>query len=169
MPSVILVDPSGAATGFCDTLEAHTGAGKLHKAFSVYVFRKNGRELLIQKRAAGKMLWPGIWANTCCSHPREGEPSVAAGKRRLQEEMGCTCALEEAGTFVYRAEDPNGRGAEHEHVTILRGDVEDVAVRANPDEVSEWKWMNMDTLREDMRAHPDRYAPWFHRGLEFVL
>ncbi|MBI3331970.1 isopentenyl-diphosphate Delta-isomerase [Candidatus Peregrinibacteria bacterium] len=168
MPDVILTDRQGRAVGSAEIKDAHTGSGKLHKAFSIYVFRKNKREILIQRRSTAKMLWPGIWANTCCSHPRKDESPLAAGTRRLTEELGFTTDLHEGGTFVYRAEDGK-RGVEHEHVTILIGNTDDAVAEANPDEVVEWKWIDLPSLQTDMKKNPDQYAPWFHLGLAQIL
>jgi isopentenyl-diphosphate delta-isomerase len=164
---VILCDESGRPTGTAGLLAAHTGAGQLHLAFSVYVFSPDRRSILVQQRAAGKMLWPLIWANTCCSHPRDGEAPIDAGRRRLMEEMGVACELSVGPAFVYRAEDPGGRGVEHEYDVLLVGTT-DAAPRPDPAEVAAWEWVELGTLRRDMRERPDRYAPWFHRGLPLV-
>ncbi len=165
--TVILVDDQGNTIGTADILEAHTGSGKLHKAFSIFIFHESEPTILIQRRAQGKMLWPGIWANTCCSHPQQDETALQAGTRRLQEEMGFTCPLSEYDSFVYRAEDPSGRGVEHEHDTILVGKMGDgTIINANPEEVMEWKWMDIDELMSDMLKNPDTYAPWFHIAMK---
>lgn len=169
MQPLILVDTRNAPIGTMSREEAHASPGTLHRAFSVYIFRRNGTELLIQKRDSGK-LFGDMWANSCCSHPREGEEINDVAPRRLYEELGFTCALNPVGTFVYQAEDPNGKGAEHEHVTIFRGDVaDDIAVRSNVDEVAEWEWVNMNELQKDMKENPDRYAPWFPIGLQQII
>lgn len=168
--TVTLVDESGRKTGETDLIDAHTGKGKLHKAFSVYVFNPDRTALLVQQRAAEKMLWPGIWANTCCSHPFENETPREAGERRLKEELGFTCALTEGPEFVYRAEDPGGKGVEHEHVTTLIGSADTkVVVTANPKEVVAYKWADLEAIDKEMQTHPDIYAPWFHLGLPKVL
>lgn len=168
MPSVILTDEHGAPTGSSEIVAAHLHPGKLHKAFSVYVLR--GKDILIQKRSDKKMLWPMIWANTCCSHPREGEAPMEAGQRRLKEELGFTCALREAGDFVYRAEDPAGRGVEHEHVTVLVGEfLPTMNVTPDPAEVAEFQWISIDDLEEKMKDSPHDYAPWLHLGLPIAL
>src|SRR5262245_46130599 len=112
--TVTLCDASGRPLSTADILSAHTGEGLLHLAFSVYVFNPARQALLIQQRSRHKMLWPLVWANTCCSHPREGEGPVEAAGRRLREEMGFTCELTLGSAFVYRAVDPNNRGVEHE-------------------------------------------------------
>lgn len=168
MRSVIAVNERGDPLGTTDILSAHTGEGTLHKAFSVYVFRNFGKEILMQRRSAEKMLWPLIWANTCCSHPFPEETSKEAAERRLKEEMGFSCLLTEAGSYVYRAED-SGRGVEHEHVTLLTANVDAVKPVPNPAEVAEWKWIDVASLQKDMQAQPESYAPWFHLGLQKIL
>ena len=164
---VILCDESGRPTGSADLLAAHTGAGQLHLAFSVYVYSPDRRKLLVQQRAAGKMLWPLVWANTCCSHPRAGETPVVAGRRRLKEELGLECDLTVGTAFVYRAEDPGGRGVEYEYDILLTGTT-DATPSPDPNEVAAWEWVDVDHLRRDLRARPDRYAPWFHQGLPLL-
>jgi len=166
--TVTLVNEHGSPIGTAEIMEAHTGTGKLHKAFSVYVFRKDGQEILMQQRSIKKMLWPLIWANTCCSHPFENETPTAAGERRLQEELGFTVPLTPLQDFVYRAEDPSGKGVEHEHVTLLLGTGDTAAVHPNPDEVAAYQWINVEALRALMKKKPDDFAPWFHLGMEIV-
>ena len=164
---IILCDQTGRPTGTADLLAAHTGPGQLHLAFSVYVFSPDGRRILLQQRAAGKMLWPLAWANTCCSHPRPGETPVEAGRRRLKEELGLDCELEVGPAFVYRAEDPAGRGVEYEYDILLTGTT-DATPTPDPAEVAAWEWVDLERLRRDMRDRPGRYAPWFHQGLPLV-
>jgi isopentenyl-diphosphate delta-isomerase len=165
---VILCDESGRPTGSADIHEAHSGQGQLHLAFSVYILSPDRTKVLIQQRSAEKRLWPLVWANTCCSHPREGETAIEAGQRRLSEELGMTCELSIGSAFVYRAEDPAGRGVEHEYDVILIGTATGNPV-PDPAEVADWKWAEIKSLRLDMRDHPERYAPWFHQGLARVL
>jgi isopentenyl-diphosphate delta-isomerase len=165
---VILCDESGQPQGNCDLLAAHTGAGRLHLAFSVYLFSPDRRSLLIQQRSAAKMLWPLVWANTCCSHPREGEAPLAAGRRRLGEELGIDAELTLGPAFVYRAEDPAGRGVEHEYDVILRGTFAGEPV-PNPAEVAAWRWVDVERLRAEMCERPAHFAPWLHKGLPLAV
>jgi isopentenyl-diphosphate Delta-isomerase len=168
--TVILTNDKGDALGSMGILDAHKHPGYLHKAFSVFVFTPDHKNMIIQQRSDQKMLWPGIWANTCCSHPFEGEDAVTAGKRRLKEELGITCELTEGPSFVYRAEDPNGYGVEHERDVILTGVLLETApVTPNMDEVKAWKWIAVDDLLADMTEKPDQYAPWLHQGLAILL
>lgn len=161
---VVLCDASGRPTGAAGLLEAHSGEGLLHLAFSVYVFSTDRRRLLIQQRSHEKMLWPLVWANTCCSHPRPGESALEAGARRLQEEMGIRCELTPGAAFVYRALDPNGRGVEHEYDVILTGAYDGDPI-PNPAEVADWSWIELSALRRQMATQPNSFAPWFHLGL----
>jgi isopentenyl-diphosphate delta-isomerase len=164
---VILCDAAGRPTGKADIIAAHSGEGTLHLAFSVYVFSPDRRSLLLQQRSAEKRLWPLAWANTCCSHPREGESAADAGQRRLREEMGLTCDLEHGPAFVYRAEEPAGRGVEHEYDMLLIGMTSAEPV-ADPAEVNAWKWITLEDLRRHMSERPADYAPWLHQGLPHV-
>lgn len=170
MNSILLCDENGTLTGSADRAEAHAGKGMLHRAFSVFVFRRNGTELLIQRRSDRKTLFPLLWANTCCSHLREGEEVVAAGEQRLQDELGVSCVLTAGPSFVYRAEDPQGKGSEYEYDTILTGEVtDDPTVTPNPEEIADWKWVTLTKLGEDIAANPKQFAPWFILGLAIAL
>lgn len=168
--TVTLVDENGTRLGEEDLLKAHTGMGSLHLAFSVYVFDPSKKKILIQRRSQEKMLWPTIWANTCCSHPFAGESPSEAGERRMLEELGVRTPLTEGPRFVYRADDPWGTGVEHEYVTILIGTLDQSThLRPDPMEVAEAKWVNIDELQSDMTNEPHLYAPWFHIGLRKVV
>jgi isopentenyl-diphosphate delta-isomerase len=159
------VDGEDRCLGTREKLQAHR-EGVLHRAFSVFVFNARG-ELLLQRRAAGKYHCPGLWTNTCCSHPRPREPVEQAAARRLEEEMGIACPLRKAFDFVYRAELAGGL-IEHEfdHVFVGRFDGEP---RPDPAEVSETRWIARDALLRELRETPQSYTPWFHIAIERVL
>jgi isopentenyl-diphosphate Delta-isomerase len=154
---VILVDKEDKQIGTMPKLEAHEKA-LLHRAFSVFIFNEKG-ELMLQRRALHKYHSPGLWTNTCCSHQRVGETNIEAGKRRLFEEMGFSCELEDTFWFIYKATFDNGL-TEHEldHVMIGKYNAEP---KINPDEVAEYKWMTLDDLKTDMKDHPEKYTAWF--------
>ena len=103
---VVLVDVNDNPLGLMPKMEAHE-KGVLHRAFSVFILNDKG-ELMLQQRALHKYHSPGLWTNTCCSHQRNGETNVAAGKRRLQEEMGFVAELREVTSFIYKAPFDNG-------------------------------------------------------------
>lgn len=154
---VILVDTQDQQVGLMPKMEAHEKA-VLHRAFSVFVMNKNG-ELMLQQRAADKYHSPLLWTNTCCSHQREGESNIAAGKRRLQEEMGFQTELEEVFSFIYKAPFDNGL-TEHELDHVMIGTFNGVPA-INPEEVASWKWMLPQRVKEDIAANPEDYTAWF--------
>lgn len=154
---VILVNEKDEQIGLMEKIEAHEKA-LLHRAFSVFVFNDRN-ELMIQQRALTKYHSPGLWTNTCCSHQREGESNIAAGKRRLMEEMGFSTELKDTISFIYKAPFDNGL-TEHEFDHILVGKYEE-APQPNPDEVASWKWVDLEELKKDMSVNPDIYTEWF--------
>lgn len=154
---VILVNEQDEQIGLMPKMEAHEKA-LLHRAFSVFVFNHKN-DLMLQQRALSKYHSPGLWTNTCCSHQREGESNVEAGKRRLQEEMGFTTDLEDTISFIYKAPFDNGL-TEHEFDHILVGNYEAEPI-INPDEVADWKWMSLEDVKKDMELNPSLYTEWF--------
>ena len=154
---VILVDKDDKQIGLMPKMEAHEKA-LLHRAFSVFVFNDDG-ELMLQQRAAEKYHSPLLWTNTCCSHQRDGETSLEAGKRRLQEEMGFECKLEEVFSFIYKAPFDNGL-TEHELDHVMVGHFNDNP-KINKEEVQDYKWMTLEEVKVDMEFNPDTYTAWF--------
>lgn len=162
---VILVDEKDRKTGVCEKMSAHR-RGRLHRAFSVFVFGSAGR-LLIQQRAAGKYHSAGLWSNTCCSHPRPGETTRQAAHRRLREEMGFDCSLRKIFAFRYKTDFGNGL-FENEYDHVLAGTF-DGAPKPCPSEVRDWKWISTAALQSDVRKHPVRYTSWLKKCLRRVL
>jgi isopentenyl-diphosphate delta-isomerase len=154
---VILVNEKDEQIGLMPKMEAHEKA-VLHRAFSVFVFNDNN-ELMLQQRALGKYHSPGLWTNTCCSHQRDGESSLEAGSRRLQEEMGFTTELKETTSFIYKAAFDNGL-TEHEFDHVLVGKFNSEP-KINENEVHSWKWMPIQEVREDIKINPEYYTAWF--------
>lgn len=162
MEKVILVDEHDREIGLEEKLQAHID-GKLHRAISVFIFNDQ-QEMLLQRRALHKYHCGGLWSNTCCSHPRPGENVLAAAERRLYEEMGIRCALKKVSEFVYRAPLENGL-IEHEFDHVFVG-ISNVDPMPNPEEACDWKWIDMDSLREDIRLNPKKYTYWFKEILD---
>ncbi|MGB0949686.1 MAG: isopentenyl-diphosphate Delta-isomerase, partial [Marinirhabdus sp.] len=137
--------------------EAHEKA-LLHRAFSVFIFNRSN-ELMLQQRAWHKYHSPGLWTNTCCSHQRDGETNLAAGHRRLKEEMGFTAPLVETTSFIYKAPFDNGL-TEHELDHILVGKFYGKPT-INLQEVASWKWMPLEDIKDDINHNPQQYTAWF--------
>lgn len=161
---IIKVDENDRELGKIEKMQAHH-EGVLHRAFSVFVFNLNG-ELILQKRADSKYHSGGLWTNTCCSHPEYGESLENAVKRRLREEMGLECETEKGFDFIYRAElDHDLIEHELDHVFFGRTDAQPMI---NHHEASEWKYMEIDELRNEISEFPERFTVWLQICFERV-
>ncbi len=154
---VILVDEQDKEVGTMEKIEAHEKA-LLHRAFSIFVFNDAG-QMMLQRRALSKYHSPGLWTNTCCSHPRPGESLEEATRRRIVEEMGFECEMHEVFSFIYKAAFDRGL-TEHELDHVFMG-LHNGDPLINPDEVEEWKWIDVDDLLKDIDQFPDKYTVWF--------
>ena len=159
MEEVILVDEKDNAIGVMEKQLAHE-KGLLHRAFSVIIFNDKG-QMLIHRRAKEKYHCGGLWTNACCSHPRKNEPIDIAAKRRLHEEMGFSCMLNYVYAFTYKIDFDNGL-SEHEYDHIFVGS-HNHNPKPNPHEVSDWKFIDISFLKQDIKAHPNKYTFWFKK------
>ena len=155
---LILVDVDDQETGFVSKAKAHHGWGILHRAFSVFLFNEKG-ELLLQRRAVSKRLWPGFWSNSCCSHPRRGETMPVATRRRLREELNIDAELEYVYKFMYQVQFGE-LGAEHELCHVYLGRV-DGDVHANDHEVESIRFLSAAELESEFAGGSGNFTPWF--------
>ncbi len=162
---VILVDQDDNQIGTAEKLQAHR-EGKLHRAFSIFIFNKKG-QLLLQRRALTKYHSGGLWTNTCCSHPRPSENIDNAVHRRLKEEMGFDCDLKNVFKFTYKAKLDNEL-TEHEVDHVFIGTC-DAHPQINPDEVDSYKWVDLDWLKKDIEKNPDLYTYWMKKVWDKVF
>jgi len=163
---VILVDDQDRFQGDGDKLEVHR-LGQLHRAFSIFIFNAKD-EVLLQRRADDKYHFAGYWSNSCCGHPRPGEPTAKAALRRIGEELGFHTPLSEQMQLVYRAEDSASGLIEHEYLHVFRGRfVGDP--RPNPNEVSAWRWTSVGAVKRALSRFPRLFTPWFALIAERVL
>lgn len=155
---LIVVNEKDEVVEHLPKARCHEGEGILHRAFSVFVFDRQGR-VLLQVRSDEKPLWPGYWSNSCCSHPRRGETMEEAVSRRLPEELGIEAEPVFLFKFQYHA--PFGAvGSEREMCSVYAAPLTGEPV-INPTEVSEWSFVEPRTLDAFMSAEPERYTPWF--------
>lgn len=148
-----------------DKLEVHR-LGLRHPAISVFVM--DGDRVLLQRRALGKYHTPGLWANTCCTHPDWGEDTADCAVRRLEEELGIVALpLVPRGQIEYRADVGNGL-IEHEVVDLFLGTAKEgsLPMSPNPDEVMETRWLSMADLRTEIAETPERFTPWLRIYLD---
>lgn len=158
---LILVDKQDREVGQSEKLHAHV-EGLLHRAFSIFIFDVQGR-LLLQQRALSKYHSGGLWTNTCCGHPRPGEETAAAARRRLNEEMGFDCELERVADFIYKAPVSDGL-IEHEFDHIYVGRFNG-RPSSDPQEAACWEWTGITQLLSRVDTSPDEFTVWFKRLL----
>jgi isopentenyl-diphosphate delta-isomerase len=153
---LILVDENDNQIGVQDKLSVHL-EGILHRAFSVFIFNSKN-ELLLQQRSNIKYHSPGLWTNTCCSHPRPGENTLDACIRRLNEEMGISALLNFSFSFHYKFEFTNGL-IEHEFDHVYMGKT-DLEPQLNLKEVQDWKYISISNLENEINLNPEKFTAW---------
>jgi isopentenyl-diphosphate Delta-isomerase len=159
---VILVDKNNRKIGIEEKIKAHK-EGKLHRAFSIFVFNSNG-ELLIQQRAKTKYHSGGLWSNTVCSHPKPDETYAQAVHRRLKEEMGFDCVLKKIFCFIYNTGFRNGL-IENEYDCVFSGKFDGKPI-LNHREVMAYKWIPMKELKQDIMKNSNKYSFWLKIALK---
>lgn len=154
---VILVDEHDQEIGEAEKMQAHQEA-RLHRSFTIFIFNSKG-ETLLQQRAKTKYHSGLLWSNACCGHPRPGETTKEAAQRRLKEEMGFDCELEEILQFTYKVKLDHDLW-EHEFDHTFRG-IYDGEVKPNLQEADSFKWIEREDLLGDVKDHPAHYTEWF--------
>lgn len=141
--------------------------GLLHRAFSVFLY--DGERMLLQKRADGKYHSGGLWTNACCSHPRAGEELEDAVHRRLKLECGIDTEVRELFSFTYRIKfDEHLYEYEYDHVFLGTYD-SSLPVRLNAEEASEYRWVGLTELKQELLLKPDTFTSWFVIAVSKVL
>lgn len=161
---VVLVDDKDKVVGYKEKFEAHKLPVPLHRAISVVIYSKDKKKMLLHKRAKKKITWSSFWTNPCCTHPLRGASYKAAAERRLKEEMGFSIPLKQAFKFIYKAKYDEIWG-EHELDTVFIGNYKG-EIKPNPEEVADYRWMEIGKLVSDIKKNSDKYTPWFKIILE---
>ncbi len=163
---LIWVDLHDKEIGYGEKLETHR-KNILHRAFSIFLYSDG--KMLIQQRENGKYHSGGLWANSCCSHPRKGEALMEAAARRLEEELGVlngTCQLQEIDAFVYFQQYDGLSEYEFDHVLVgeYRGEI-----LPNPEEIQDTRWVTLEELEKELLEQPQKFAAWFRIAAPKVL
>ncbi len=141
-----------------EKLEVHR-KGLRHKAVSVFVMNRD--KVLIQQRALSKYHTPGLWANTCCTHPLWDEVPESCAIRRLEEELGITGLYPSFRDQIEYRADVGGGMIEHEVVDIFLAEAPlDLKVVPNPEEVADTKWISFYDLAAEVKRRPELYTAW---------
>jgi len=164
---VILVDENDNPIGTEEKVKCHLPDGKLHRAFTVLLFDKDGK-LVLTRRAKEKMLWPGDWDGTFASHPRETETYVSSGERRMPEELGIEGKLDYLHKFEYHVPYKDV-GSENEICGTLIGIIDkDSEPKGIEGEIDEIKWIFAKELLSELKTNPQIYCPWMLIALELL-
>ncbi len=164
MEQVILVDENDNETGLMEKMQAHR-EGKLHRAFSVFIFN-NKDEMLLQQRALNKYHSGGLWTNACCSHPKPDEEVKDAALRRLKEELGFETSIEKLFDFTYKTGFDNGL-TEHEFDHVFAGVYND-EINFNRTEVQDICYRSMNEIESSLQSHPQKFTAWFKIAFPLV-
>jgi isopentenyl-diphosphate delta-isomerase len=157
---LIVVDAQDQVLGYQSKTLCHDGEGILHRAFSVFLFNDQG-QVLMQQRSAQKRLWPMVWSNSCCSHPRRNESMLEAACRRTEEELAITMSnpLLYLFKFTYQARYAEA-GSEHELCSVFVGSIDCDRINPNETEVNDWGFFDVETLDQQIGAEPEKFTPW---------
>jgi isopentenyl-diphosphate delta-isomerase len=161
---VVAVDGDDTEQGLVNRLDAHTGEGIRHRAFTTLLFDGEGHILLAQ-RSPDKRLWDTFWDGTVASHPREGETQIEAAQARLGDELGVDPEqvenLRVTDRFEYKRHYYD-EGVEHEVCAVLQGTLRDRAIDPDPAEVGGTMWVPYERLYQNPRWYRQlRLCPWF--------
>ncbi len=155
---LILVNSHDEAVGEMLKADCHQRGGRLHRAFSLFIFNSSN-ELLVHQRADSKPLWGGFWTNSCCSHPRVGESIEEAIARRSEEELGFTTNMRFVYKFEYTAHFRD-IGTEHELCSVFVGQY-DGEPRINSEEISDYRWLSAAEVDQILADDQQPTTPWF--------
>jgi isopentenyl-diphosphate delta-isomerase len=167
MEHLILVNSDDGQIGTEEKIRCHLPDGKLHRAFTIFLFNREGK-LLLTQRSMSKMLWPGDWDGTVASHPRQSEDYISSAERRLPEELGVTCKLDYLYKFEYHVPYKN-IGSENEVCGTLIGILNDPSkIKLVEDEISDIRWVTLEQILSEIKKTPQIFCPWMLVALYFI-
>jgi geranylgeranyl diphosphate synthase type I len=172
----LVVDENDKVIDSVSKIDCHRGKGIRHRAFSVLIFDSEDR-LLMQQRSIEKITFPGIWANSCCSHPLDVENEngdeiegvIHASKRKMFQELGIPEEISSSwdynhiGRFEYSCRwDDEWIEHEIDHVLIVRASPE---LSINENEIMDTRWLTHEEINQMLEGENEWknsiIAPWF--------
>ena len=155
---ILQVDKNDSIIREISKEKAHQGKGILHRAFLAMVFNEK-EQFLLTKRSKSKKLWPDFWDGSIASHPKKGESQEQATKRRMIEELR-TNTKDVKYLFKFHYQVPyKDIGSENEICAVLKVKISG-KISPNPEEISECRWMDIESFKKDLSANPEKYTPW---------
>lgn len=164
---IVLVDEKDRVVGFKEKFATHKIPVALHRAISIVILNPDKSKMLITKRAKVKPTWGEYWSNSVCSHPYPDESYQTAADRRIFEELGFKTPLKEVLNFSYSAEMDNKIWGECELDHVFLG-YYDGPVNPDPNEVSDYRWVEIGELKKELKENPDKYTPWFKLIMDMI-
>jgi isopentenyldiphosphate isomerase len=149
--------------------EAHK-KGWFHATAHIWFFTSD-HQILLQKRALTKKVFPGIWDISVAGHIGAGEKILQGAKREILEEIGLELQekdLIKIGTRIHQVSHSNGiQDNEHHHVFIaeLKTSVEKLTLQK--EEVADIKLWDLKILKETKNIE-NVLLPRFHDYYCFV-
>ena len=169
---LILVDENDNPIGYGTKMDVHRKE-QLHRAFSLFIYDKSKKQVLLHNRALGKYHSGGLWTNSCCSHPRKDEELVESVIRRTKEELGFDIEpyknkLKELGKFHYYKKFDDCAENEIDHVFLLGIDCQP-DLKVNSDEIAEIQWFGLEEIFQSLEDNPDKFTAWFSKAFEYFM
>lgn len=122
-------------------------------------------EVLVQKRAADKDIFPNCWDNSAAGHVDAGEDYEQAAVRELAEEIGETgIALEEIGR--YRSDETYGDKRFNRFTRVYKGHLSHTPRKLEAGKVAAVEWWSKEHLLEFVMNHRDKVTDGLRQVVE---
>jgi len=158
-----IVDQAGNPLGFSRPRDEVHKTGLWHKTVHIWVLNSK-QQLLLQKRAATKESFPGLWDISAAGHISAGDTSVSAACRELLEEIG-VCATQQELIYVCTIrgiyEDPSRPFIDHElsDVFLVRKEIPIDKKTMLSEEVDDIQYFGIDELKRKLAQTPHLFVP----------
>ncbi len=183
---LIYVDEQDCIVGFGEKIQTHKD-GHLHRAFSLFIYDKDKKRFLLQRRNENKYHSGGKWSNACCSHPYKNETWYESLQRGVSDELNLSLDICEdincdsktlpqfldnklffAGSFIYFSNYEDLCEHELDYVFIYVIDTAIQDINFNESEISALKWLTLSEIAEWIKKYPNDFSSWFNNAFHLV-